>query len=138
MINNIVMDIIRKSYRKSFIAISEDILDVFKALSDFSNKYIYHDKFIRYQNDKIQHIIGFLFKIYLDDYKRSDNNSEFIKWNNKTNYMYRQMNSPKRRIIDFIAGMTDRYCKNEFEKRTALRSYGYNVDSIKKNLDLEI
>lgn len=97
-INTIVLDVIEQSLKKNleYIAISDDIYHAVCKLRDFLYQYVYGVKESEAEIAKIRNI---LFHIY--DYILA-NAEDYI-------YPYPEEDAKERRVIDFIAGMTDRY-----------------------------
>ena len=114
IINTIVMDIVNNSLNKPYIKLSDD---VFKALCDlkkFNYEYIY--KYGMTDEMREYYSIGMnkLFTRYLDDIRNKNYESDiFTIFLNGQSDKYNLNTSDKRKVIDFIAGMTDDFFMNE-------------------------
>ncbi len=104
-IDTIVLDIIRKSVEKdlAYISISDDVYEELSQLRDFLFQRVYGVKESDEEVDKIRRILTSIYnhvekqpEAYINPYPESD--------------------PVGRRIIDFIAGMTDRYALNLFRE----------------------
>lgn len=107
-INNMIMDIIENSRNKSKIGMSEKFSLYTNKLRDYMFDNVYLDKKAKSQEDKAEYIIEELYNYYM---KKSDLPEDHIG-------IYRDIESVTKEdmICDYIAGMTDRYVINKFEK----------------------
>ena len=117
IINNIVTDIIKNSLNKPYIKLSEEVYKAIFKLKEFNYKNIYNksmtDKDRSYYNKGMKRI----YKYYLNDLDNNNTNSIIYKifLNNKcNNYLNNTCN--KRKVIDFIAGMTDDLFLSEIKR----------------------
>jgi len=110
-IDTIVLDVIHQSLKKNleYIAISDHIYDELSHLRDFLYERVY---FVKESEEEIERIKLILTTIYHHVKKDPET---FIN-------PYPEEDTVERRIIDFIAGMTDRYALNLF-KRIAFPQY---------------
>lgn len=122
---NLVVDIILNSYQKGSIQFSDNKYKALNMLKDFNNARIYKHPKIVDEEHKIKNIFKTLYDNYLNDYKTNNSNSLFIKWYSeditdeiKLKYQI------ERFIIDFIAGMTDRYMIKQFNSIVQLTNFG--------------
>lgn len=106
-INTIVMDVIRQTLEQNleYISISENIYREISLLRDFLYDNVYYIKESTEEVKKIEKILLTVYD-YIMEYP-----GDFI-------YPYPEDDPVERRVIDFIAGMTDRYVMNLFEKIT--------------------
>ena len=116
IINTIVMDIVNNSLNKPYIKLS---YDVFKALFDLK-KFNYEHIYKYGMTDKMReyYSIGMnkLFTRYLDDIRNKNYESDiFTIFLNGQSDKYNLNTSDKRKVIDFIAGMTDDFFMNEVD-----------------------
>ena len=116
IINTIVMDIVNNSLNKPYIKLSDD---VFKALFDLK-KFNYEHIYKYGMTDKMReyYSIGMnkLFTRYLDDIRNKNYESDiFTIFLNGQSDKYNLNTSDKRKVIDFIAGMTDDFFMNEVD-----------------------
>ncbi len=121
IVNNIINDIIENSFGKPYIKMSKRVYDALFSLKKFNYAHIYKysltDKERQYYKDGMNK----LFYEYLNDIIHNNKKSIIFKifLNNQVK-KYMENTSDKRKVIDFIAGMTDelfmsevkRVCKN--------------------------
>jgi len=104
-IDTIVKDVIYRSLDIDLkhIAVSPEIIYVLEQLRDFLYQHVYWVKGSETEMDKIQHILSTI--------------HQHVQ-NNPTPYVHPwpEKDSVERRIIDFIAGMTDNYALNLFKR----------------------
>ena len=110
IINTVVMDIVNNSLYKPYIKLSDDVFKALFDLKKFNYEHIYKysltDKIREYYEDGMNK----LFDRYLSDIKNNNTDSEIftIFLNNQCD-SYMENTCDKRKVIDFIAGMTDDY-----------------------------
>jgi dGTPase len=106
-IDTIVVDVIQESNRTDLdrIAMSADIAEEIERLRQFLLSRVYWREETRDEREKIRNIILTLYG------HLRDHGGELIS-------PYPEEDSLQRRIVDFIAGMTDRYALNLFRKIT--------------------
>ncbi len=104
-INTMVRDIIftTKKYDYDYIRMSEPIYEATVELREFLKKYVYKEEEHEAEKSKIMKILKDLF------YYIMEAPDEYIE-------KFPEGDSVKRRVIDFIAGMTDRFAINLYEK----------------------
>jgi dGTPase len=128
IINTLVMDLIKNSYNKSYLAFSPQIFQTLDLLLKFNYENIYRNSKIKQQTIKISNMFKMLFNKYLECIKSNDFNSDIIK--NFTADMpdnYRSANPPERIVIDFISGMTDDYFNHQFVEYFVPKKFGYFI-----------
>jgi len=104
-IDTIVIDVIRETLRDGLdhISLSEDIHQELLSLRMFLFDHVYRQEERRTENEKVRHIMQTLFE-------RIICNPQF------SIQPYPEDDSRERRIIDFIAGMTDRFALQTFQR----------------------
>lgn len=117
IVNTIILDIIENSMDKPYIKLSDDVYNALFSLKKFNYKHIYDkamtNKNIEYYRDGMNKI----YNRYLNDIR--NNNTKSIIYNiflNDQNKYYLENTSDKRKVIDFIAGMTDDLFIKEIEE----------------------
>lgn len=115
LINNVILDIINNSFGKDYIKISDDI---FKAICDLKH-FNYENIYMKANSEsdilKYERMFNKLFSKYLNDIKRKNYKSSIFQvFLNQMDNKYLE-NSDERKVIDFIAGMTDEYFQLEYE-----------------------
>ena len=116
LINNIILDIINNSVGKNYIKMSDDI---YKAICDLK-KYNYDNIYIKANSKedikRYEKMFERLFSKYLNDIENNNLESAIFKvFLNDMDNSYLK-NSAARKVIDFIAGMTDEYFLLEYKR----------------------
>jgi len=103
-INTMVKDVVVSSWDKSHLEMTLPILEAFNELRDFMFDKVYQSDALKKEVNKALSLICNLYQFYLEHpfaippfFRKDGNNTE-------------------RAIVDYIAGMTDRYALNEYHK----------------------
>jgi len=121
IVNTIILDIIEHSLDKPYIAMSERVFHAVLDLKKFNYKYIYSlanspEKLNYYEKGMNQ-----LFYKYLDDIRENNLKSDIFEvFLNDKSSNYLKKTCDKRKVIDYLAGMTDLYLTRMIEKNTSL------------------
>lgn len=117
IVNTIVVDIIENSFGKNYIKMSEKTYNTLQKLIDFNYKNIYLKANTKEQLNKINQMFDSLFKLYYSQIINKETNEDIyvLFLNNMTND-YLNQNTPARKVIDYIAGMTDNFFINQYKK----------------------
>ena len=114
IINSIVLDIIKNSYGKNAIILSEDVFNAVNDLIIFNYKYIYANANTQEDLEYYKEGINKLYNFYLNDLNKNKENSKIYElFLSDMNKDYINSNDNKKIVIDFIAGMTDDFFLNE-------------------------
>lgn len=117
IVNTFVMDIIENSYGKDYITMSKDMFKTLKELKKFNYKYIYSKANSKKTIEMWTMMFNKLFDYYLNCLNNNDKKSSiyqvFLK---EMNVKYKENTTKERMVIDYLAGMTDEYFINEFNK----------------------
>lgn len=116
IVNNIILDIVKNSYNKPYIKISDEVFDAINKLKDFNYENIYNKANSSEKIEYYKESFNKLFSKYLGDleYNKKDSKIYTVFLDNMSND-YLNNTSSKRIVIDFISGMTDDYFKEEIE-----------------------
>lgn len=117
ILGKLAADIIRHSYQKDYIALSEESYEALRILRRFNFQHIYSHPKLKVESVKIKSSYRFLFDWLLHDYKASADKSYL--WNNylaNKSQKYLSQTSPVQFVIDYIAGMTDNFFVRTLEK----------------------
>lgn len=118
IVNTIIMDIIQNSYGKPYLKISKEIYDSLVELKKFNYKNIYNkantEEQIKEYEKMFEKVFDYNLRVLND--KKYDENIYRVFLNNM-NEEYKKNNSNERIVIDYIAGMTDDYFVNEYNKK---------------------
>ena len=108
IINNVVNDIINNSMDKPYIKISEDVYNALKKLMNFNYENIYYKSIDKKDYELYKEIMENLYQKYLRDIENNNFDSDIFKiFLNEQNNDYNNNTKSKRKVLDFIAGMTD-------------------------------
>lgn len=122
IVNTIILDIIENSMDKDYIMMSNDVYKALFALKKFNYENIYNKSLTKEEIDYYRIGMRKIYDIYLEDIESDNKNSLIYKiFLSKQNDRYINNTNNKRKVIDFIAGMTDdlflheieKYCKNK-------------------------
>ena len=115
IINTIILDIINHSIDQPYIKMSEDVYHALSDLKKFNYEHIY--RYSMSQED-LEHYKKGMIKIYhryLKDIEDENHNSVIYDFLGVQSQSYLKKTSPKRMVIDFIAGMTDEMFLREIQ-----------------------
>lgn len=129
IINTLVNDLITKSFNKPFLAFSDDVFSALNSLKNFNYKQIYLNPAIKTESRKIKNMFVQLFEIYLNDIKTNNEKSDIFKFFIKSRPdKYIEITSPARMVADYLAGMTDDFLVNQYNKEFVPQSFGYYLN----------
>ncbi|MCB1135328.1 MAG: HD domain-containing protein [Chlamydiia bacterium] len=113
----IAADIIRSSYGRDEIGVSEEVFADLKVLRTFNFKEIYQDPRIKVESGKIRRSYRILFETLLKDFEhRVEDSYIWGHFAHNKPKRYLDAVSPARMVIDFISGMTDGYFVKTLER----------------------
>ena len=107
-INTMILDLIENSLEKDEIKMSKEIGEATLKLRDFMFQNVYYNNYAKSEESKAEYIISELYKYYLNNSEKLP--KEHTKIYKDSNHKLEDM------ICDYIAGMTDRYVINKFNK----------------------
>lgn len=108
IMNTIILDIIENSLDKPYIALSERVYRALFALKKFNGENIYSKSMTKEDIEYYRSGMNQLYHIYLDDIKANRIESViYTVFLNSQSPRYLKVTDARRKIIDFIAGMTD-------------------------------
>jgi len=109
-------DVIRNSYEKGVIAMSEKAFGLLKELRKFNFDHIYLHPELKGESHKIRQCYAVLFDQILADYETNGRSSYLWKrFLQSRSYDYSENTSAPQLVVDFISGMTDNYFVQTFE-----------------------
>jgi len=110
IVNTITMDIIKNSIGKPYLKLSDEIYHAVVALKKFNYKNIYNLSLTEEEQKEITMMFEKLFAKFLKDIELKNLDSKiYTNFLNYKNQNYHKNTTPERKVIDFIAGMTDDY-----------------------------
>ena len=117
IVNTIILDIIDHSMNKPYIKMSESVYKALFALKKFNKEHIYQYSMTDEERNHYREGMNKIYYRYLKDVEEKNVDSIiyqiFLKDQNDS---YLESTSDKRKVIDFIAGMTDELFLREIEK----------------------
>lgn len=115
IVNTIINDIVNNSFDKPYIELSKPIYDAIKALKKFNNDNIYQKAHTKDDLKFYKKVFNDLFIYYRDNIndKNCSINSVFL---NNMAKKYLENTSVERKVIDYLAGMTDEFIIREYKK----------------------
>jgi len=127
IINTLVLDLIKNSYDKEYLAFSNKIFLALEELKKFNEKYIYTNPKTNTESNKIENMYEQLFAKYQQALENNSQDSYIKEFLHDMDDDYLKNTDPKRMVIDCIAGMTDDFFSNQYEEHFMPQSYGYSV-----------
>lgn len=115
IINTILLDVIENSMDKNYIKMSDKVFEALICLMDFNYKNIYLKANSKEQIEIIKNMFNHLFEYYLKNIDDKNNDINVIFLNNMDK-KYLENTSDVRKVIDYIAGMTDDFFLKQYEK----------------------
>jgi dGTPase len=110
IVYTLVEDLVANSLNKPKIEFSKDIADALERLKLFNYERIYQCEKVKKQTPKINLMFELLFKKYLEDLKKGNEESSIYKnFLDGMSPQYQEETLDAEIVRDFIAGMTDEY-----------------------------
>ena len=117
IMNTIILDIIKTSFNKEYIGMSDKVYEAVIDLKDFNMKNIYLKAVSPEQLKEYTNIFNKLYKIYLNALNNKDYENDIYQvFLNDMSEEYKNQNKNEQIVIDFLSGMTDRYIELQYMK----------------------
>ncbi len=117
IVNTIVLDIIENSFDKPYIKMSEEVAQAVIDLKNFNYQYIYSKANSEKEKQEFEKMFRTLFASYLNQINNQEiDNDIFVSHLNEMSENYNKTTTPARKVIDYLAGMTDDYFINQYNK----------------------
>jgi dGTPase len=117
IINTIILDIINNSLDKPYIKMSDNVFKALFDLKQFNYDHIYKYSLTFDEKEYYKDGMNRIFDRYLNDIKNGNKDSIIFKiFLDKQDASYLEYTNDERKVIDFIAGMTDDFFIKEIEK----------------------
>lgn len=117
IINTIVKDIIENSRNKPYIKMSDEIYEALVNLKHFNNEHIYQKANTEEEIEFYEKMFRTLFDKYKTDVENYNTDSTIYKtFLHSMSENYIKETSTARKVIDFIAGMTDDYMRKCYQE----------------------
>jgi len=113
-INTIVKDVVYSSWNKPHLTMSPSILEAFNKLRDFMYERVYCSDALAEEINKAFHVVCELYHFYLS-------HPSYLPFSFRKNL---DEDGVARVVVDYIAGMTDRYALKEYEKHFIPKEWG--------------
>lgn len=131
IVNTFINDIIKNSKGKNYIKLSPEIYKALEDLKTFNYENIYYKAYTEEEKAKLKLMLNTLYDTYLNDLKTGNENSMINKsYLSHMSDKYKE-NTPERIVIDYIAGMTDSFTLNEYNK---ILNKGYNKREVQDGI----
>ena len=115
IINTINVDLITNSLDKDYLCMSSEIFNALKALKKFNYEHIYSKSNTKEMLDLYEDMFRQVFKHCLNDLKNSNKEGHiFTVFLNDMDETYLNSTTDERKVIDYIAGMTDDFMVKEY------------------------
>lgn len=110
ILNVLARDVIKHSFGKDVIAMSNEAFEALQRLRSFNFRHIYVHPKLKRESHKIKRSYRILFKLLLEDIKGVPEESHIWRdfLHNKTE-SYLANTTPVQKVVDYIAGMTDSF-----------------------------
>lgn len=122
ILNALARDVIKMSYEKDYIALSQKAFDALKTLRHFNFQHIYVHPKLKVESSKIKLSYRILFELLLEDLKHFQEGSYI--WENyiaSKSDQYKNSSTAVQMVVDYISGMTDSFFVRTLEKLTVPR-----------------
>lgn len=117
IINTIILDVVNNSLDKPYIKMSKPVFEAMKELKNFNYEHIYSKAYSDEERKQQKIMFETLFKIYLNHLENNIFSEDIYKiFLNKMTDSYLKNTSNERKVIDYIAGMTDNYFMRQYDK----------------------
>lgn len=117
IINTIILDIIDNSMDKPYLKLSDNVYNAILLLKNFNYQNIYSKSLTKEEIEYYRLGMNNLYRNYLSDITKQNKDSIIFKiFLNYQDKSYLKETSDKRKVIDFISGMTDDFFKEEIER----------------------
>ena len=117
IVNTIIMDIIENSMNKPYIKMSDDVFHALFELKKFNYDHIYKYSLTSQEKKYYKEGMNRIYKEYLEDIQNNNHNSVIYKiFLDEQSENYLNNTQDERKVIDFIAGMTDEMFLREISK----------------------
>ena len=117
IVNTIILDILENSINKNYIMMSDKVYSALQQLIDYNYKNIYLKANTKEQLSRIDNMFNDLFKLYKYQIDNNMYNEDiYMVFLNEMSKYYCDNTTTERKIIDYIAGMTDNYIIRQYDK----------------------
>lgn len=127
IIDTLVEDLVMNSYDKPYLEFSKEKFNALKKLLEFNQKNIYANPKKEDKEEKYEGLFISLFESLREDMllKRGYIYKTYLSEMNKS---YTKNNSSDKIIVDFMAGMTDKFFINQYKEAFLPKTFNLTVD----------
>ena len=117
IVSTIVTDVIMNSMDKPYIKLSDEVYKAMQELMNFNYKNIYYKSMSKDELEYYREGMNCIYNFYKKAVVENDKNNEIFRifLDNQNNY-YMENTSSERKVIDYIAGMTDDFFITRVQK----------------------
>ena len=126
IIDKLVEDILINSYEKPYIEFSDKVFIALKKLLDFNYKNIYNSPKKAENEEKSTQMFRMLYKKYSEDIEQKQGDIYNLYYSNM-NQDYTNSNKCGKIVVDFMAGMTDKFFIDQFQKNFLPKIYDLTI-----------
>ena len=117
IVNTIILDIVKESMNKPYLKMSKEVYQALFALKKYNYEHIYQESLSPSLWKKYQEGMWKLYRNYYQDIKEKNHQSMiYLTFLNHQGEEYLKNTEDKRKVIDFLAGMTDEMFLKEIAK----------------------
>lgn len=117
ILHSVAKDIQCMSYEKGEIIVSDQVYDALKIMRKFNFERIYNHPKLKVESKRIKKAYSFLFHTLLEEYNsKREESLLYSSYLQDKNESYLTKTSPVQMVVDYIAGMTDRFFIHTLEK----------------------
>ena len=118
IVNTLVCNVIENSKGNNYIKLSDEVYKALKSLVKFNYEHIYNKANSKEKLAYYEEMFNTLYKEYLHDLESENiESSIYTNYLNDMTNIYKENNSKKRIVLDYISLMTDAYFQNEYNNR---------------------
>jgi len=121
IVNTIILDIIENSLDKPYIKMSSKIYNAIKLLKAFNYEHIYNKANTKETLEFYERVFNELFIYYKENIDDKNNSINKIYLNSMCQE-YKENTSTNRKVIDYLAGMTDEFILKEYNNMLSLKN----------------
>lgn len=115
-VNTLILDIIKNSLGKDYLCMSDDVFNALVKLKKFNYEYIYSKANTKEMIKHYEEMFRVVFNKCLNDVNNNNTKAPiYIIYLNTMSEEYLNNTTDTRKVIDYIAGMTDDFLINQYE-----------------------
>lgn len=117
IMNNIILDVVKESYHKPYISLSDKMYEAIVDLKNFNYENIYKKAIDDDKRKEYKTILYTLYDVYEKALNRKDKENHINRiFLNNMSKDYLENTSDFQKIIDYLSGMTDNFVEKEYRK----------------------